>query len=43
MLFTFSYLVEAFIQSDLQIMTIESIKTNKRAIICKSYNKSRLA
>ncbi len=34
-LFTFSQLADAFISSDLQMMTIEAIKTNKRAIICK--------
>ncbi len=27
--FTFSYLADAFIQSDLQMRTIEAIKTNK--------------
>ncbi len=35
--FTFCYLAEAFIQSDLQMRRIEAIKTNKRAIICKCY------
>ncbi len=29
--FTFSHLADAFIQSDLQMRTIEAIKTNKRA------------
>ncbi len=28
--FTFSYLADAFIQSDLQMNTIEAIKINKR-------------
>ncbi len=32
-MFTFCYLAEAFIQSNLK-MRIEAIKTNKRAIIC---------
>ncbi len=41
--FTFSYLAEAFIQSDIQMRTIEPIKTNKRATICKRYDESRLA
>ncbi len=36
-IFTFSNLADAFIQSDLQMRTIEAIKTNKRAIICKCY------
>ncbi len=36
-IFTFSHLADAFIQSDLQMRTIEAIKTNKRAIICKCY------
>ncbi len=36
---TFSHLADAFIQ----MRTIESIKINKRAMICKRYNKSRLA
>ncbi len=40
--FTLSYLADAFIQSDLQMRTIEAIKTNKRAMICKCYNKSQL-
>ncbi len=30
--FTFSHLSEAFIQSDLQLRTIEAIKINKRAM-----------
>ncbi len=38
--FTFSYLPDAFIQSDLQMRTIEAIKIN-RAMICKCYNKSQ--
>ncbi len=37
MLFTFCYLADAFIQSDLQMKTIEEIKINKRAIICNCY------
>ncbi len=41
--FTFSNLADAFIQSDLQMRTLEAIKTNKRAMICKCYDKSRLA
>ncbi len=32
---TFSHLADAFIQSNLQMRTIEAIKTNKRAVICK--------
>ncbi len=36
-IFTFCYLAEAFIQSDLQMRRIEAMKTNKRAIICKCY------
>ncbi len=40
---TFSHLADAFIQSDLQMRTIEEIKTNKRATTCKCYNKSWLA
>ncbi len=35
-LFTFSQLADAFIQSDLQMRTMEAIKINKRAI-CKWY------
>ncbi len=42
-LFTFSHLAEAFIQSDLQMRTMEAIKINKRAMIRKCYNKSQLA
>ncbi len=37
LLFTFSYSAEPFIQSDLQMSTIEEIKTNKRPIISKCY------
>ncbi len=37
------HLADAFIQSDLQMRTIEAIKTNKRAIIFKCSDKSRLA
>ncbi len=40
---TFSHLAETFIKSDLQMRTIEAIKINKRAMICKCYNKFRLA
>ncbi len=40
--FTFSNLADAFIQSDLQIRTMEAIKINKRAMICKCYIKSQL-
>ncbi len=36
------HLADAFIQSDLQMRTIEAIKIN-RAMICKCYNKSQLA
>ncbi len=37
------HLADTFIQSNLQMRTTEAIKTNKRAIICKCYGKSRLA
>ncbi len=37
---TFSHLADAFIQRDLQMKTMEAIKTNKRAIIGECYNKS---
>ncbi len=33
-IFKFGQLAYAIIQSDLQMRTIEAIKTNKRAIIC---------
>ncbi len=36
--FTFSYLADTFIRSDLQMRTIEAIKTNKRATTCKCYD-----
>ncbi len=43
--YTFSYihyitlhLADAFIQSDLQMRTIEAIKANKRATTCKRYD-----
>ncbi len=36
----FSYLADAFIQSDLQMSTMEAIKILKRAMILKFYNKS---
>ncbi len=35
-IFAFSHLADAFIQSDLQMRTMEAIKTNKRAT-CKCY------
>ncbi len=35
--FTFSHLADAFIQRDLQMRTIEAIKTNKRATTCKLF------
>uniref|UniRef100_A0A673LU61 Transient receptor potential cation channel subfamily V member 1-like n=1 Tax=Sinocyclocheilus rhinocerous TaxID=307959 RepID=A0A673LU61_9TELE len=35
--FTFSDLADVFIQSDLQMRTMEAIKINKRAMICKCY------
>ncbi len=37
------HLADTFIQSDLQMRTMEAIKINKRAMICKCYNKSQLA
>ncbi len=40
---TFIHIAEAFIQSDLQMRTIDAIRINKRAIISKCYNKSQLA
>ncbi len=42
-LFTFSHLAATFIESNLQMRTMEAIKINKRAMICKCYNKSQLA
>ncbi len=42
-IFTFSHFADAFIQSDLQMRTIEAIKTNKRETMCKRYDKSLLA
>ncbi len=42
-IFTFSHLADAFIQSNLQMRTMEAIKINKRAKIRKCYNKSQLA
>ncbi len=39
---TFSHLADASIQSDLQMRTIEAIKTNKRATTCKCCDKSLL-
>ncbi len=41
--FTFSHLADTFIQSDLEMRTMEAIKITKRAMICKCYNKSQLA
>ncbi len=41
--FTFNHLADAFIQNDLQMRTIEVIKTNKRATTCQCYDKCRLA
>ncbi len=38
-----SHLADDFIQSNLQMKTMEAIKINKRAMICKCYDKSRLA
>ncbi len=40
---TFSHLADTFIQSNLQMRTLEAIKTNKRATTCKCYDKSWLA
>ncbi len=37
------HLADVFIQSDLQMRTMEAIKINKRAMICKCYDKSQLA
>ncbi len=42
-IYLFSHLADAFIQRDLQMRTIEAIKTNKRAITCKCHYKSWLA
>ncbi len=39
----FNHLADAFIQRDLKIRTKEVIKTNKRSIIFKCYDKSQLA
>ncbi len=39
----FSHLADAFTQSDLQMRTLEAIKTNKRPTTCKWYGKSWLA
>ncbi len=39
----FSHLEDAFVWRDLQMMTMEAIRINKRAMICKRYNKSQLA
>ncbi len=41
--FTFSHLADTFIQSDLQMRTMEAIRINKRAMIPKCYNKSQLS
>ncbi len=40
--FTFSHLVDTFIQRNLQMSTMEAIKINKRAMTRKCYNKSQL-
>ncbi len=40
---TLNHLADAFIQSDLQMRTIEAIKINKKATTRKFYNKSWLA
>ncbi len=40
--FKFSHLANAFIQSNLQMRTIEAIKTNKKATTCECYDKYRL-
>ncbi len=37
-----NHLADAFIQRHLQMRTIEAIKTNKGAIICKCYDNTRL-
>ncbi len=42
-IYIFSNLSNVFIQSKLQMRTIEAIKTNKRAIKCKCYDKFQLA
>ncbi len=42
-LFYFSHLADAFVQSDLQMRAIEAIKTNKTSTTCKCYDKSWLA
>ncbi len=39
----YSHLADTFIQSDLQMRTMEAIKINKRAMIGKSYDRSQLA
>ncbi len=39
--YLFSHLADAFVQSDLQMRTIEAIKTNKRATTCKCYSKKK--
>ncbi len=36
--FTFNHLADAFIQSDLQMRTIEAIKINKRTVIYSILN-----
>ncbi len=40
---TFSHLADTFIQSGLQMMKIKAIKSSKRAIMCKCYDKYQLA
>ncbi len=42
-IYLFSHLADAFVQRDLQMRAIETIKTNKRATTCKCYDKSWLA
>ncbi len=37
LIFTFSHLADAFIQSNLQMRTMEAIKINKREIKCKCF------
>ncbi len=40
---TFTHLADTFMQIDLQMRTMESVKTNKRVIIYKCFDKSQLA
>uniref|UniRef100_A0A8C1WNQ9 Neuron navigator 2a n=1 Tax=Cyprinus carpio TaxID=7962 RepID=A0A8C1WNQ9_CYPCA len=39
----YHHLADAFIQSNLKMRTMEAIKINKRAMICKCYDKSQAA